>query len=50
MIGQSEPLFEELRQLVGLDDDHMQNCAGLDDARRRLRERAWDVLLTDGGT
>jgi anti-sigma regulatory factor (Ser/Thr protein kinase) len=50
MIGHSEELFEELRHRPELRGHELQTCAQLVDALRQLRQRSWDVLLTDPET
>ena len=50
MIGQSGRFFQAVREDAGLKEDEVQGCADLTDAFRRLRERPWDVVLTDPQT
>jgi anti-sigma regulatory factor (Ser/Thr protein kinase) len=50
MIGRSDALFDEVRRRAELREHDVQNCAGLVDALRHLRQQSWDVLLTDPDT
>ena len=47
MIGRSEALFDDLRRRAGLTDAETQCCVGMVEALSSLRQRSWDVLLTD---
>jgi anti-sigma regulatory factor (Ser/Thr protein kinase) len=50
VIGRSASLFDELRGHPGLREHDVQSCPANVDAMRRLRERSWDVVVTDPDT
>jgi DNA-binding response OmpR family regulator len=47
MIGRSNALFDDLRRRAGLTEAETQCCMGMVEALSSLRQRSWDVLLTD---